>query len=369
MDQSQFELVPTSLPNHFTFKAPPPAFNPLRASDDDLRRFGLPHRPDPKRHPAAARMWIRAMSRVKKFVTPTLAERPDIIHGPGPQEYLRNLRKRPTTTADNAVVENVPNQIWSGLVVSDTGPGTTSYSQVFGTWVVPWVTVPPGGTGSFFSSLWVGLNDSDVTSLLQAGTEEDAAFTGAIIGEGVATTYYAWVEWFPGPSIVVGQASEVDSDQSFPVSPGQVITVNIELFQLFQGQPASLAWGMISMLNVSTGLAITPILIPPPSVNFNNQPITPPPFPVQQAVFILERPSIVENGQAVPGALAEFGEAVMGSGGAVGTDQNGIKTTSGSFTVGEDDEGQLLNMVDDGNVLAEASENPGLTFTYVGSDL
>jgi hypothetical protein len=368
MNHSQRDLVPTALPNHFTFKAPPPGFNPLRASDDDLRQFGLPHRPDARRHPAAARMWIRAMSRVKKFVTPSLSVKPKVIHGPGPQEYLRNLRKRPRTVADNVIVENDNSTIWSGLVVSGTEAGTTSYSQVWGTWVIPWVTVPPGGADNFVSSLWVGLNDTNVTSLLQAGTEQDATLNTGFLG-GLSTNYYAWVEWFPGPSLVVGQLS---GEQPFPVGPGQVISVNIESFVMGGGSPlnpAPIVFGIISMLNVSTGVAITPILLPAPTLNFNNQQITAPPFPNQQAVWIFERPSFDEDGQPVPGALAEFGNAVMVSGGAVGSNVNEGKGSAVSVIVGENDGGQLLNMVAaDGNTLCEASESPELIFTYVGSD-
>jgi hypothetical protein len=312
-------------------------------------------------------MWIRAMSRVKKFVTPTLAVKPGIIHGPGPQEYLRSLRRKPRTAAGNASVENDSSSIWCGLVISGAEDATTAYSQIWGTWMIPAVTVPPGGADSFVSSLWVGLNGT--SSLLQAGTEQDATLSNNLFG-GLSTNYYAWVEWFPGPSIALGQSSDVDSDQSFPVGPGQVITVNIESFQVDPITSAIPFWGVISMLNVSTGVAITPILINPPTLNFNGQPISPPPFPTQQAVWILERPSSDENGQAVPGALAEFGEAVMLSGGALGSDIVSGKGSAVSVIVGENDGGQLLNMVAaDGNLLAEASENPELIFTYVGSDL
>ena len=81
MAKEELRLVPTSLPGHFTFEPPPDGFKPARATDEELRRYGLPHRPDPKKFPDAARLWIHSMSRIKKFVSPGLVALPKIVHG------------------------------------------------------------------------------------------------------------------------------------------------------------------------------------------------------------------------------------------------------------------------------------------------
>jgi hypothetical protein len=40
-----------------TYPEPPPGFNPLTASDTELRRYGFPPRPDVKKTPEAYRQW------------------------------------------------------------------------------------------------------------------------------------------------------------------------------------------------------------------------------------------------------------------------------------------------------------------------
>src|ERR1700730_794018 len=170
-------LIPTNLPGHFTYYPPPEGLKLTSASDEELRHYGLPHRPDPKKFPEAARLWVRAMSSVKKFVTPELVIRPNIVCGNG---GLGDA----TSTAPN----------WSGLTVSKPG----AFDQLWGTWTIPSVTVPPGagsvavpggssfGDYSWFpysSSLWVGLYDPAIGSLFQAGTEQNATLTFGLGGD------------------------------------------------------------------------------------------------------------------------------------------------------------------------------------------
>ena len=115
MAKKELRLVPTNLPGHLTFE-PPEGFRLTKATDEELRRYGLPHRPDPKKFPEVARHWIRAMNSIKKFVTPELivqpaiaditstestsglvVDQPGAFDGPGvagPSQLLRRRRER-----------------------------------------------------------------------------------------------------------------------------------------------------------------------------------------------------------------------------------------------------------------------------------
>jgi hypothetical protein len=270
------------------------------------------------------------MSKIKKFVIPELTVISNVIHGP---QVLHDV----TGT----------NSSWSGLTVTQPG----AFDTVWGNWIVPAATVPPGGADDYYSSLWVGLNDN--ASLFQAGTEQDSTLSTGIFG-GLSSSYYAWYEWYPGPTVQVGQ---------FPVTAGQGVIVTVGP-QQYPGDPsASSGPGLVSMFNFSTGTAITPIVVQIPTVDFNGNTITPPilGLPSVQVDWILERPTLVSNGTQSLSALADYGEAVIISGGALVKDVSAV-------TVGSNDQGTLLNMLaDDGvTVLSTVAEIPELQFTFTG---
>jgi hypothetical protein len=327
-------LAETSLPGHFTFEPPPEGFSPSRASDAELLRYGLPHRPDPHKFPRQSRLWLRSMAQIKAFVTPQLTLRPEIVHGPSPT---------PVFPPEAGIFHNNTSSNWAGLVAN----AALEYTQVWGSWTVPQVIQPVGGSATYYSSMWAGLNDGQ--SLFQAGTEQDPTFLGG------QANCYPWYEWFPAPTVQIG----------FEVFPGQAVGVNLE--PLNDGS----ANGVVSMVNYTTGLAITPIVVPPPTQNLSGNLITPPILgvPSFQAEWILERPAFIANGVPVLQALADFGVAGFLFGGAVDIDStNGQKAAFDLVTVGENDQGTLLNMLaNDGvTVLAQAQERPGLVFFFTG---
>jgi hypothetical protein len=90
---------------------------------------------------------------------------------------------------------------WSGYV--DTGT-QAKFTQVTGSWTVP--TVTPGPTG--YSSTWVGIDGTDTSDLIQAGTEQDWSPQGEV--------YYSWYEVLPATSMYLGA-----------VYPGDQISVDI----------------------------------------------------------------------------------------------------------------------------------------------
>jgi hypothetical protein len=327
MRKGTLRLVDTNLPGHLTFEVPPEGFSPMRASDDELRQYGLPHRPDPEKFPKEARLWARSMARIKTFVTPQLTPRPEAIHGAG-------------------LVHNNPTTNWSGLqVTAQSG----IFTQIWGSWTIPEVRQPAGGSGVYYSAMWVGLNEG--RSLFQAGTESDSSIFGNLGPFGpTSDTCYAWYEWFPGISVNI----------NLPVLPGQAVGVNLEALSGGSEQ------GVVQMINYTTGVAITPIVVSPPTVDFNNNPINPPITGVQglNAVWVIERTASPVNGVPVPGPLADFGIAGFQFGGAI----DAAKSGTSLVTVGENDQGTLLNMIaNDGvTVLSIAEERPGLVMFFTG---
>jgi hypothetical protein len=59
-----------------TYDPPPKDFDPRTASDEQLRRHGIPRRPNPEPEPKLARLWSRAFARKPKFIKAELAINP-----------------------------------------------------------------------------------------------------------------------------------------------------------------------------------------------------------------------------------------------------------------------------------------------------
>src|SRR3954466_14676003 len=92
-----------------THSLPPAGFNPRAASPLDLRRYGLPQRPDPTIRPKLTALWDEIFSRKLTYVTP--AFRPV-------QELLPGIERR---GRPRQALMNVTHSFWSGCVVHATG--------------------------------------------------------------------------------------------------------------------------------------------------------------------------------------------------------------------------------------------------------
>jgi hypothetical protein len=92
---------------------------------------------------------------------------------------------------------------WSGYAVQASAGAVTA---VAGSWVVPTVT----GTGTAYSSAWVGIDGYNSNSVEQIGTDSDVV-------NGVPT-YYAWYEMYPNPSSTV---------TALVVHPGDTIQASV----------------------------------------------------------------------------------------------------------------------------------------------
>jgi hypothetical protein len=97
---------------------------------------------------------------------------------------------------------------WSGIDLDTTTKAVTSVS---GSWIVPAVT----GSGTGYSSTWVGI-DGDLSSTVeQIGTESDTAATAKHDG---TPQYYAWYEMYPAGSYFT---------TPYTVTPGDEITASV----------------------------------------------------------------------------------------------------------------------------------------------
>jgi hypothetical protein len=63
----------TTVQNVVTYPQPSMGFNPLTASDKELKRYGFPPRPDARKTPEAYRHW-RALVLVPRIANPTLQQ-------------------------------------------------------------------------------------------------------------------------------------------------------------------------------------------------------------------------------------------------------------------------------------------------------
>jgi len=187
-----------------TYEPPPADFNPLTASPRMLVRHGLPTRPDARTAPELRKLWDRAFSRPRTWITPVFREVKGRSHGPALKSGARprsRARVSPSRKVANATSSN-----WSGSVAFP--PANRTFGWIEGQWTVPNPHAP--GFGSFFASEWVGIDGWGSGDVLQAGTETEIVDLGIFS----STQVYAWWEWFPAGEVAI---------TNLPVSPGDIM--------------------------------------------------------------------------------------------------------------------------------------------------
>jgi hypothetical protein len=224
---STYDIDKKLLSRVHAFPAPPAGFDPRKASNKMLEKYGFPHRPDPKALPIANAIWNRVLSRPLKIVKPTFK----IVNLPGRVRPPRRRRKEIDMTSGN----------WSGAV--NVPPTGTRFMSISASWIVQSVTVPPTGAVApptvYTASAWVGIDDSDI---LQAGT----AWQVDVGDDGVPQpSYWAWFEWFPAGVMQL---------TSIPIAPGDEINVAV-----LGGDTT----GVVSFANLTSGIATVFTFDPP----------------------------------------------------------------------------------------------------------
>lgn len=160
-----------------TFARPPQGLNILEASSEELQRYGLPSRPDPKAAPALFAKWHRTWGRQLTFVVPEFTE-------------TSKVRRQPFK---KATINDESSQNWSGIVVSVQG-GDLITGAVAGEWNVPSPADVDGGEDH--CSIWVGIDGDPTTNPALANNLVQAGIECVVDGAGTQS-YYPWWEWLP----------------------------------------------------------------------------------------------------------------------------------------------------------------------------
>jgi hypothetical protein len=206
-----------------TFELPPDGFDPMTASADKLRRYGLPRRPDPASEPQLARLFTRTFSRPHTFLKPKLVvdSRLDAINA-------QRKGKSDFSSGD-----------WGGAVV--TTPANDPPTMAFAQFQVPTVlNIDPELTQPLTSGFWVGIGGFGNNSLLQAGIAATVTpYPLPIPMPFGSVSYWAWTEWWPNGYVV----------DNLVISPGDAVSVLV-----CAPQPDH---GFVSMENLTTGQIVS----------------------------------------------------------------------------------------------------------------
>ena len=249
-----------------THPLPPKGFDPRTASARELRRYGLPQRPDPAMRPQLAARWDEIFSRKITYVTPTFRPLEELLPGVKPRGRLRQD------------LVTVPNSTWSGAVVHATGSQT--FTWVLGQWNVPDVAPAAGGKGSQYTFAFIGIDGN--TDVTQIGTIQSVS-TAA--NGSVSKSCYAVYEWFPNSWSAI---------TNLPVSFGDTM---IGLICLNSPTEA-----LFSLVNVTSGIHAGFIFdAPAGTASLENQ-----------AEWILERPEVSGVNPPMPNFGEIYFESAMG---------------------------------------------------------
>lgn len=288
---------------------PPDGFDPRAASSHELRRYGLPQRPDPAVHPRLAGRWDEIFSRKLTHITPTFRPMQELVPG-------IERRRRP----QQQDLVTVTNPTWSGAVVHATAGQT--FTWVLGQWNVPDVAPAAAGRGNWSSLAWIGIDgDKDVT---QIGTLQSVS---ADADGNLSKSCYAWYEWWPNTWQAI---------TNFPVSFGDTM-----LGLVCMNSPTEAFFSLLNLTsNLHAGFAFT---APDGTVSLENQ-----------AEWILERPFIDGVNPPLPRFGAIYFDQAMGGHGLDFLADGGTDTA--------------INIVDNGTTVATTTvETPTLIkIAYTG---
>jgi len=308
-----------------THPLPSARFDPRSASPTELRRYGVPQRPDASIRPELASLWDEIFSHELTYITPTFQ----------PLEELLPGIKAPTGPFFDVEL-TVTNHTWSGCVVH--APSGQTFTWVFGQWNVPDVEPPTAGEGKWYSFAWIGIDGAvnpvdGTTDVTQIGTIQYVSRDG---DGNISKQCYAAHEWFSD-----AQGSGDTSWQAINTLP---VNFGDTMIGLICMESTTDAWA--SLTNVTTGHHISFDFSAPPNTTSQEN----------QIEWVMEVPGVKD----VPQVLPNFGEIYFDS--AMGGRGLDFLADAGSDTV--------INMVDNNNapVATTTVETPTLLkIAYTGS--
>lgn len=188
-----------------TSASPPIGFDPLAASQDELKKLGFPKRPNPVLQPAEYAFWQKMFARPLAFeafgfeIFPLVTTQSRGFFGQSPRRQ----------TSLN----------WSGAYI--TPRDGTVFSSIWGQFQVPTPELPPGGGAGeqYHSSTWIGFDGQRryyQSTLPQFGTAQNI---DPIMG--VPTrSFSAWWQWWARD--ITGQAFPITLTAP-TIHPGDLI--------------------------------------------------------------------------------------------------------------------------------------------------
>jgi hypothetical protein len=204
-----------------TFR-PPPGFDPLTASAQDLAQAGFPDRPtDPVLLARYRRFFNRTKGRFQ-YIEPTFRVDPSKSTHPNKGSRMG----AGTETYDN----------WSGGVVY--APSGQSFKWVQGDWVVPNV-YPTAQNQWQYCANWIGLDGDGSGDVCQAGMICSVFQSG----NSVTRNIFPWHEWYPSSWVEI---------TNLTVSPGDMISMLI-----CTAQGAGSTTAMIFFGNHTSGISMS----------------------------------------------------------------------------------------------------------------
>ena len=158
----------------------------------------------------------------------------------------------------------VESENWSGYAVTGS-----SFKVAKGSWTVP--SVDCSKTPNTYAAFWVGIDGYSSNTVEQTGTDSDC--------DGTSPSYYAWYEFYPQPSFLIG---------SVPVSPGDQMSAKVT----YSGSKFT-----ITIKNVTTGKSFS-----------KSEPVSG--AQRSSAEWIAEAPCCTAGGGILP--LSDFGTVYLG---------------------------------------------------------
>jgi hypothetical protein len=215
----------TLLRRAFTFPVPGPDFDPLHASPDELKEFGIIPRPDPERQRELYVHWARIFAPPIRFVKPAIRE--------VTAAWQLNLNVTSPATLATETSRYAKSSNWSGGFVVPVDD--MMFVLVAGMWIVPMPAVPPpafrpAGATQYVCSSWVGLDGQRRylnSSLPQIGTMQTLDVSGST-PEVSALAFFQWWDRETGGSFLqldglAVQPGDVMLGAVWAVDPTQVI--------------------------------------------------------------------------------------------------------------------------------------------------
>jgi hypothetical protein len=246
----------------FFAPAPPAGFDPVRASDADLRTYGFP--PRPPLISTAYAGWVKMVTAARAPVANPTLRRTNVIHGPA-----RNLVR--IVGVANTTYQS---QQWSGIGVT----GASGYFKANNSYVVGefpgvpaiYTSVEDCKYGPYYATMWVGLDGYGSASgdVLQVGVNLVACGNGT-------PPYQAWFEWNTADCNNGQYACSEVTIGGFQVNQGDVLFVVVTYYTTSPN-------GNAYFVNYSTGQYTSVLFNEPSPTNYQ--------YKGDTAEWIVERP-------------------------------------------------------------------------------